>query len=60
MNRAEKSPKQEAKSSAKGPAKKNTQPDESNPNSFDVETEKNLAEWYREIETFIKKIEGPQ
>ena len=56
MNRPEKSPKQGAKSSAKGPPKKNTQPDESNPNSFDVETEKNLAEWYREIEIFIKKI----
>ena len=41
--------------------KKKNQPDESDPNSFDVETGKNLAEWYRENEIFYnKKIEGPQ
>ena len=42
-----------AKSSAKG-TKKKTQPDESDPNSFNVETEKDLAEWYRENEIFYK------
>ena len=43
-----------AKSSAKELTKKKTPPDESDPNSFDVETEKDLAEWYRENETFYK------
>ena len=42
------------KSSAKGQTKKKTQPDESDPNSFDVETEKDLTEWYRENEIFYK------
>ena len=48
-----------AKSSAKGPTKKKTQPDESDPNSFDVESKKDLAEWYRENEIFYnKKLRG--
>ena len=42
-----------AKSSAKGLTKKKTQPDESDQNSFVVETEKDLAEWYRENEIFL-------
>ena len=37
-----------AKSLAKGLTKKKTQPDESDPNSFNVETKKDLVEWYRE------------
>ena len=43
-----------AKSSAKRLTKKKTQPDESDPNSFDVETEMDLEEWYRENEIFHK------
>ena len=43
-----------AKSSAKRLTKKKTQPDESDPNSFDAVTEMDLAEWYRENEIFHK------
>ena len=47
-----------AKSSAKGLTKKKTQPNESDPNSFDVETKKDLAEWYRENAIFINGGSG--
>ena len=43
-----------AKSSAKELTKKKTQLDESDPNSFNVETENDLAKWYRENENFHK------
>ena len=46
------------KSSAKGLTKKKTQPDESDPNSFDVETETDLTEWYGAMRFFINGGSG--
>ena len=43
-----------AKSSAKGLTKKKTQPDEFDPNLFDVKTEKDLVKWYRENVIFYE------